>query len=478
MDAFSCVLLLSFCHQEDCLYHDSAFKTFFLKFAADLVRLVDVAVELVGIGMTAAAAIEACPAVGALRFVEDVRVAEGLHEVLTEYAFVETADAVLFAADELMARVEVTVGRDGEVFVARAAAHEAFGNAGAVVEVEVEVEEGEAFARELFVEVDFGEFFVFFEQFRQVFFFELVRCVFGNDRFNGELVEAFFEHGEDIGTEVEVVACEGTAQVVVVVVAGCDGAFHVAYDRVVASFAVDHRAHVVVDFFSSVEAEDEADVLVVEEFFDLFGQTETVRREGKFEDLACFGFSLVNVFGDGAYRFHVHERFAAEEVEFAMFAMTAVGDDEVDCFFAHFDRHETAVVTEVARSREAVLTTKVAVMRYVKAERFDERFVFERERYVEVGCEELLSVHQLMKVAETVTKVCFVIFIFESRYGFLVVVACEYVQEVVDELVRYVDGTAVDVEDDVVSVLLKLMYLQGVFLHFLSHAQAKTKAPA
>jgi uncharacterized oligopeptide transporter (OPT) family protein len=135
-------------------------------------------------------------------------------------------------------------------------------------------------------------------------------------------------------------------------------------------------------------------------------------------------------------------------------------------------------VTEVACSCEAVLTTEVAVMRYVEAERFDERFVFERERYVEVWREELLSVHQFVQVAETVTKVCFVIFIFESRYGFLVVVACEYVQEVVDELVRYVDGTAVDVEDDVVSVLLKLMYLQGVFLHFLSHAQAKTKAPA
>ena len=117
-------------------------------------------------------------------------------------------------------------------------------------------------------------------------------------------------------------------------------------------------------------------------------------------------------------------------------------------------------------------------MRYVKAERFDERFVFKSKRYVEVGRKEFLSVHQFVKVTEAVAKVGFVIFSFERLNRFVVVVACEYIEEVVDELVRYVDGTAVDVEDDVITVLLKLMYLQGVFLHFLSHAQGKTKAPA
>lgn len=472
------ILCFCFCHQEDCLYHDGTFETFFLQFATDLVRFVDVAVELVGVGMATATAIEARPTVGTFRFVEDVCITERLYEVLAKNAFVETADAILFATDELVARIEVAVGRDGKIFVACATAHKAFGNARAVVEVEIEMEEREAVACELFVEVDFGKFFVFFEQLRQVLFFELVRCIFGNDRFYGELIKAFFEHREHVGAEVEVVARECTAEVVVVVIARCDGTFHVAYDGVVASFAVYHRAHIVVDFFSSVEAEDEADVFVVEEFFDLFGQSETVRREREFEYLACFGFSLVNVFGDGTYRFHVHERFAAEEVEFAMFAMAAVGDDEVDCFFAHFNRHEPAVVTEVARSCKAVLTTEIAVMRYVETERFDERFVFECERYVEVGREELLSVHQSVKIAEPIAKVSFVVFFFESRYGFVIVVARKYVQEVIDELVRYVDGTAVDVEDDVVSVLLKLMYLQGVFLHFLSHAQGKTKAPA
>ena len=471
------VLCFCFCHQENCLYHDSTFEAFFLKLAADLVRFVDVAVELVGIGMTAAAAIEARPAVGAFRLVEYVRIAERLHEVLTEDTFVETADAILFAADELVARIEVTVGRDGKIFVTCAAAHKTFGNAGAVVEVEVEVEEGEAVACELFVEVDFGELFVFFEQLRQVFFFEFVRCVFGNDRFYGELVEAFVEHREDVGTEVEVVACERTAQVVVVEVARCNGAFHVAYDRVVASFAVYHRTHIVMDFFSSVEAEDEADVFVIEEFFDLFRKSKTVRRERELEDLACFGFSLMNVFGDGAYRFHVHERFAAEEVKLAMLAMAAALYDEVDCFFADFDRHQTAVVTEVACACEAVLTTEVAVMRYVKAERFDERFIFECERHVEVGRKKFLSVHQFVKVTEAVAKVGFVIFFFERLNRFVVVVACEYIEEVVDELVRYVDGTAVDVEDDVITVLLKLMYLQGVFLHFSFSCTRKNKSP-
>lgn len=478
-DAFSMfVLLVCLIHQKNCLDHDGTFETFFLQFATDLVRFVDVAVELVGVGMATAATIEACPAVGTFRFVEDVRVTKRLYEVLSYDTFIETADAVLFAADELVTRIEVTVGCDGEVFVSCATAHEAFGNARAVVEVEVEVEEGESFACELFVEVDFGEFFVFFEQFRQVFFFELVRCVFGYDGFYGELVEAFIEHGEYVFREVEVVACERSAQVVVVEAPRCDGAFHVAYDGVVTSFAAYHRAHIVMDFFSSVEAQDKADVLVVEELFDLFGETETVRREREFENFARFGLSLVNVFGDGAYRFHVHERFAAEEVEFAVFAMAAVLYDEVDCLFTDFDRHETAVVTEIARSRKTVLTTEVAVMRDVETERFDERFVFERERYVEVGREELLSVHQFVEVVEAVLKVSFIILARECLNRFFVVVACKYVQEVVDELIRYVDGTAVDVEDDVVTVLLKFMYFQGVFLHFLSHAQIKTKAPA
>ena len=72
--------------------------------------------------MAAAAAEEACPAVGAFLLVEDVRLTKIRRQFFVCHSIVDAAKLVARSADELMAWVEVAVFRDGEIFVTRAAA--------------------------------------------------------------------------------------------------------------------------------------------------------------------------------------------------------------------------------------------------------------------------------------------------------------------------------------------------------------------
>ena len=104
------------------LYANRALQSFFLDRAADFVRLADIAVEQIGVGMTAAAAKEPRPAVFALRLVQHMTLAEITRQFLIRHALKDRAKPVPFASDKLMARVQIAVGRHRVIFMARAAA--------------------------------------------------------------------------------------------------------------------------------------------------------------------------------------------------------------------------------------------------------------------------------------------------------------------------------------------------------------------
>ena len=74
---------------EHSLHVDGTLQTFLLDFAAHFVRLADIAVEQVGIGMTAAGAEETGPAVAAFFLVEHMAFAEVLRKLCIRHAFVQ-----------------------------------------------------------------------------------------------------------------------------------------------------------------------------------------------------------------------------------------------------------------------------------------------------------------------------------------------------------------------------------------------------
>ena len=126
--------LLEFQHG---LYIDGTFQTFLLDLAADLIRLADIAMEQVGIGMAAAGAEESRPAVTAFFLVEHMALAEVLREFRIGHAFVEAAQTIALTPHELMAGIEVAVFGHSEVLVTGTTAGQALGYTRAVGKVHI-----------------------------------------------------------------------------------------------------------------------------------------------------------------------------------------------------------------------------------------------------------------------------------------------------------------------------------------------------
>ena len=414
--------------------------------------------------MAAARAEEARPAVAALRLVEHMALAEVLRKLRVRDALVDVAELVALAADELMARIEVAVLRDGNVLMAGTTARQALGDARAVREVHVEVEEPEAPALAVALHVGLGQAVVLLADARQVFLREAERAVLHDDRLDREDVEALVDHREDVLREVHIIVGVGAAQVrvdaavvPVAALAACDALLEVLDDAVVRAVAARIRAHGVVDFLAAVEREHEREVVVVEPLDVLIIEEHAVRRHRELELLARLLLALAGVLRHSLDGLHVHERLAAEEVDLAVLARAAALDEEVDGALADFRRHDSALLAVAAAVAEAVLAAQVAVLRNHETDGLDEALLLERRRHIDVRREELTHLHEFVELPERFAEVRFRIDVLERRDDCLVVRAVERVHHVVDHLVDDMDRTAVDVEQDVMAALFEFM---------------------
>lgn len=120
---------------------NGAFQAFFLEGAAHLVGFFETAAVAEIVGVAAAAAIKARPALHAGRFGEHVAGLELGADLGHSDAVKDRTDFELRVADELVAGIEIAFGADGQIVMAGTAAGEALGQAGTVAEVNVEMEE-------------------------------------------------------------------------------------------------------------------------------------------------------------------------------------------------------------------------------------------------------------------------------------------------------------------------------------------------
>ena len=356
-------------HGQDSLDVHGTFDAFLLDLAAQFIRRLDIATVLDIVGMAAAAAEELGPAVAADGLVEDVHVAEERRQFRIGHAVIDIADDVVVLADELMARIDIAVGDDTHVFMTGTAAAQALGDTGTAVEIhdEMIVNEGTAFIHTLQVEI--SQAVIFFVNAGQIVVRNGIGQIVTDDRFHGQAFKAEVGHVFYVFGKIEVVFCIRPADVIFFTIAMLGSIDLIVRTGLIGAVATGVGAHAVVDFRTAVEAEDEADV-VIRQILD-FRRVEkhAVRRQGQFEDFIVDLFLFPDVFDGLLDDAEVHQRFAAEEVDFAVLAFAfCTFDKQVDSPFGYVEAHEFPLVRIIIALRgKAVLTAQVAVVRDVQA---------------------------------------------------------------------------------------------------------------
>ena len=410
--------------------------------------------------MAAAAAEELGPAVAADGLVEDVHVAEERRQFRIGHAVIDVADDIVVLADELMTGIDVAVGDDAHVFMAGTTAAQALGDAGTAIEVhdEVVINEGPAFIHAFQVEI--GQAVVFFINAGQVIIGDGIGQVVADDGFHGQAFKAEVSHVFYVFGEIEIVFCIRPADVIFFTVAVFRRIDLIVGTGLVRAVTAGIGTHAVVYFRTTVEAQDEADV-IIRQILDL-GRVEehAVRRQGQLEyfivDLFLFPDVLDGLLDDA----EVHQRFAAEEVDFAVlaFAFGAL-DEQVDSVFGYVEAHEFPLVRIViALGGKAVLTAQVAIVGNVQAERFDDRFFFGDDLEVfRHRCKEHFLFDELIQFAQGFVQILFIIRPGKGLIDSVFIGTVIDVEDIVGHLVDDVDDAAVDVEEHVRPVLTVFM---------------------
>ena len=130
--------------------------------AGDLVRVVDVAVEVIVVRAAPAAAYVLREAAVAFFAGEQAGIAELRADLFVELSFKDAAHAEISVPRKLMAGIDIPVRHDGKILVARAAGGNALGEAGPALEVYVEVEKIEPLPFRFVFEVFVAQNVVFF----------------------------------------------------------------------------------------------------------------------------------------------------------------------------------------------------------------------------------------------------------------------------------------------------------------------------
>ena len=348
-------------------HHDSAFEAFFLQFAGDLMSLANIALILVVISVTAAAAIELSPAFAAIGFGVNVSLSEIGFHFLIESALIDIAHFILIDTDELVTGENIAVGSDSDVVVAAAAAAQALDSARTLIEVEHEVEEVELIAFFLVIEDLLGEFFVLSEDFREVLVSESVLIAFAYDRLNGDLVESGIAEGENVFGEVLVLIGEGTADVVLLIASSGNQLLVLGENNIVAALTVSEDAEVVVDLLATVDGEDDVGHFAVDEIDFFVVQQQAVGSYSEAEFFIILSLTGACVLHDLLDNAEIHKWLTAEEVQFQVRSVAGVFQQEVDSVFTGLIGHEFSALTEVACRSEAVLASELTVVSDIEA---------------------------------------------------------------------------------------------------------------
>ena len=242
-----------------------------------------------------------------------------------------------------MTRENVARRRDRNVLFARAAAGEPFRNARTVFKVDHIMEEIEPFVALSSFDIFFRQLVILLKDFGQVFFVQCKRAVVGqNHGLNRNLVKPFVVQHKDVARKVDVILCKSAADIVTLVAPDRAEFFGVFQRDVVTSLAVRRDAEFIVNFTSAVDADNYVIHLFVKVFYRVVVQKDAVGRQSKFDIFAQRLRLFLAVRHDFFDVIEIHQRLAAEKVDFQIMAFPGICKQEIERGFADFKRHIVA----------------------------------------------------------------------------------------------------------------------------------------
>ena len=172
------------------------------------------------------------------------------------------------------------------------------------------------------------------------------------------------------------------------------------------------------------------------------------------------------------YHLPVHKRFPAEEIHLQVDTASGIFHQEIQGLFPYLIAHKRSSSMILSLLCKAVFAGKIAVMGNMKAQRlYHGLSLFEIKNiiFINIRCIKLSHFLQLHHLLISILNICCFIFslkLFKACgfYLFLSLILQQFLcngDQIINHIVHYMNGTAVHIQNDVIAVILVLMY------HFL-----------
>ena len=231
----------------------------------------------------------------------------------------------------------------------------------------------------------------------------------GHDRLHGQLGKAeVIGHVEQVLGKINVVVRKGAAHIVALAAACLDQFLELGHDAVVAAVAGQVHAEPVVDFLAAVQGQHHVVTFLIAPVDDLIGDADAVGGHGEAEVFVVLFLDAAGIGDQLLAHLKVHQRFAAEEVDFQVAAGAAVLDQEIQRTFAGLKAHQAGLAVELALGGEAITAVQITGVGHMQAQCLDDvGAVLEVERMVGVGVggKQLPGGGQLLDVVKAIADV-------------------------------------------------------------------------
>ena len=305
----------------------------------------------------------------------------------------------------------------------------------------------------------------------------------GNDRLNGNLLKSQIGKMADIRGKVLVKTRKRPAHIIVCLIPALRHFFKFRNHQIVAALSSGKRTHFVMDFFPSVHAQNNICHLPVGKVNDVIIQQHAVRRQRKTEPLVVRFLKASAICDQILYNLPVHQGFPAKKIHFQVHAAAGVRHKKIQRLLADLVTHKSPSAMVLSLLRKAVPALKVAVMRNMKTECLHDRLTIPKgintllidvlRKKHPVFFQFIYFIDKLIQFFCLIRK-----FLFQTlQYRLLVrmfkVVLHHAGNHVIDNVINNMYRTAVNIQDNIVSIIFILMY-QFLFLPIFIETHPQT----
>ena len=370
----------------------------------------DVAGGVQRVGRAAARAVQPRPAILAVGAGVDIAELELIAQGGVGHAVPDIAQLVIRVAHKLVAGVEIAPRGHGHILGAGAAARDALVDAGAVLQIQNVMVEGDRLTGLLAAQHVVGQQLILVKQLGQILLGQRLGGVGRrHNRLHRQLTEAEIVcHMEQVLGKINIVMRKGAAHIVALAAARLDQLLELGHDAVIAAVTGQIHAEAVVDLLAAVERKHNIMTFLVAPVDDLVGNADAVGRHRKAEVLVILSLDAARIGNQLLADLEVHQRLTAEEIDLQIAAGAGVFDQKVQRALAGLKAHQTGLAVELALRGKAVAAVQVAGVGHMQAERLDHiGTVFKVKGVVSVGIgrKQLAGGGQLVNVVQHIVDV-------------------------------------------------------------------------